>query len=412
MSPGKNGQPVRAGGPFSRGPFSRRPFSRRPFSPRPFGAPRQLGLRVSKAGWTNLALQAAAFLLALGVTSAILLLAGAPPLKAFAEIARGAAGSVSGVANVLVAWVPLLLASAAVLVTFTAGLWNIGVEGQIVLGAVLTTWVLRLLQGTALPSGLIIVLAICAGVVGGALWAVLAGLLKTFGGVNEIFGGLGLNYVATALTLWLIFGPWKRPGVGSMSGTEPFPDRLALPVIGNLRLSLWSLGLGIAAVIAVYVFIERSYVGLRLKAVGLNRRAAFLLGVPAWQYGLLAFLICGGLAGLAGAVQVTGVYHRLIPSISSGYGFLALMIGMLIRYRAVWVAPIALFFAALNIGSIQLPIVLKLDSTLSGVLQGSLVLFVLLVEGARQRYLRRTRLAGGRSTEPAAAELSGRVADG
>jgi len=85
---------------------------------------------------------------------------------------------------------------------------------------------------------------------------------------------------------------------------------------------------------------------------------------------------------------------------------------MLIRYRAVWVAPIALFFAALNIGSIQLPIVLKLDSTLSGVLQGSLVLFVLLVEGARQRYLRRTRLAGGRSTEPAAAELSGRVADG
>ena len=114
--------------------------------------------------------------------------------------------------------------------------------------------------------------------------------------------------------------------------------------------------------------------------------------MPTWQYGLLAFLVCGALAGLAGAVQVTAVYHRLIPSISSGYGFLGLMIGMLILYRAIWVAPVALFFAALNIGSIQLPIVLKLDSTLSGVLQGALVLFVLLVEGARAALMRHARL--------------------
>ena len=138
-------------------------------------------------------------------------------------------------------------------------------------------------------------------------------------------------------------------------------------------------------------------VSLQMKNGGqrAGNRAAFLLGVPTWQYGLLAFLICGALAGLAGAVQVTAVYHRLIPSISSGYGYLGLMIGMLILYRAIWVAPVALFFAALNIGSIQLPIVLKLDSTLSGVLQGALVLFVILVEGARQRYLHRARVRIG-----------------
>jgi len=354
------------------------------------------GFRVLRTNiWANVGLQLAALVAAVLITSAILLIAGAPPLRAFAEIARGIGGSVGNVSNVLVAWVPLLLASSGVLITFAAGLWNIGVEGQIVLGAVLTTGVLRTLQHTDLPPALILVAAVVAGALGGALWASLAGLLKTFGGVNEIFGGLGLNFVATALTLWLIFGPWKRPGVGSMSGTEPFPESLWLPTVGRLRLSMWSLLLGIVVAAAVYVLLERTHVGLRLRAVGANSRAAFLLGVPTWQYGLLAFLMCGGIAGLAGAVQVTGVYHRLIPSISSGYGFLGLLVAMLIRYRAVWVTPIALFFAALNIGSIQLPIVLKLDSTLSGVLQGSLVLFVLVIEGARQRYLR--RLSGAAS---------------
>jgi simple sugar transport system permease protein len=353
------------------------------------------GSRFNRQTWINVGVQLGALALALLLTTVILLAAGAPPLAAYREIIYGAVGSLTSFSNVLVAWVPLLLAAAGVLVTFAAGLWNIGVEGQIVMGAVFTTWTLRLLQDTGLSPALIIILAVIAGMVGGALWAVLAGVLKTFGGVNEIFGGLGLNYVAIALTLWLIFGPWKRPGIGSMSGTEPFAEELWLPTVGGLRLSAWSLGLGILAVIFVYVLLERTYFGLKLKATGSNRRAAFLLGVPTWQYGLLAFLICGALAGLAGAVQVTGVYHRLIPSISSGYGFLGLMIGMLILYRAIWVAPVAMFFAALNIGSIQLPIVLKLDSTLSGVLQGALVLFVILVEGARQRYLRRKRVRIG-----------------
>lgn len=345
----------------------------------------------SSLRWTNLGFQLAAVLLALLFTTLILLLAGAPPLEAYKNILVGSLGTFKKFSDVLVAWVPLLLVTTGLLATFAAGLWNIGIEGQITLGAIFSTGLLRLLQDSALPPGLILVLAVLAGMLGGALWAALAGALKTFGGVNEIFGGLGLNFVATALTLWLIFGPWKRPGTGSMSGTEPFPQALWLPQLTGLRLSAWSVAIALACLVLIYLLLQGTYFGLRLKAVGRNLRAAFRLGIPTTRYLMLAFLICGALAGLAGAIQVVGVYHRLIPSISSGYGFLGLLVAMLINYRALWALPVSLFFAALNIGGIQLPIVLKLDSSLSGVLQGALVLFVLMMEGVRQRITGRAK---------------------
>ncbi|MEJ5240487.1 MAG: ABC transporter permease [Anaerolineales bacterium] len=336
----------------------------------------------------TLGLRTLAFVFAILVTILVLLASGAPPLEAFRQIVLGAFGSSKRFSDVLVSWVPLLLASSGLLLTFTAGLWNIGIEGQITLGAIVTTWVLRLLQESTLPPGLILLLATVAGMLGGALWASLAGALKTFGGVNEIFGGLGLNFVATALTLWLIFGPWKRPGIGSMSGTEPFPEALWLPTLPGLRLSAWGLAIGLLALAFVYLLLNNTYFGLRLKAVGKNARAAYLLGIPTWQHMMLAFLLCGALGGLAGSLQVTAVYHRLIPSISSGYGYLGLMVAMLVNFQALWVAPVAFFFAALNLGSIQLPIVLKLDSSLSGVIQGTLVLFALMLDGARRWFKR------------------------
>jgi simple sugar transport system permease protein len=230
---------------------------------------------------------------------------------------------------------------------------------------------------------LIIILGVLAGVVGGAVWASLAGALKVFGGVNEIFGGLGLNFVATALTIYLVFGPWKRPGVGSMSGTQPFEQRLWLPTLHDSELSLWALGISILVVVFVYFLLRGTHFGLRLKAVGKNPKAAFLMGIPTWQYSIFAFMLCGAFAGLAGAIQVSSVYHRLLPNISNGYGFLGLLVAMLINYHAFWAAPIAFIFAALNIGSVQLQILYKLDSSFAGVLQDLLVLLLLLAEGAR-----------------------------
>ncbi|MCB0101224.1 MAG: ABC transporter permease [Anaerolineales bacterium] len=333
--------------------------------------------------------QLIAFLLALGFVSLILLAVGASPFDAYKNMITGSVGSGRKFAEVLVSFVPLLLVTAGLLVTFSAGLWNIGVEGQIVLGAIGTTWVLRQFVESSVSPWLVISLAILGGMIVGAIWASFAGMLKTFGGVNEIFGGLGLNFVATALTLYLIFGPWKRDGVASMSGTEPFPEAFALPQLEGFRISPWALVIALVAVMIVYFILNGTYFGLKIIAVGKNIRAAYLLGIPTWQYSLYSFLICGALAGVAGALQVTAVYYRLIPAISSGYGYLGLMVAMLINYQAIWAVPVALFFAALNIGSIQLPIVMKLDSSLSGVLQGILVLFVLLTEGVRQKIVKK-----------------------
>jgi len=344
---------------------------------------------MKKSNWLNFGFQIGAIILALLFTTAVLLLAGAPPLQAYLSVVKGMVSSMDDITNVLSAWAPLLLTTCGVLLTFAAGLWNIGIEGQIMAGAIFTTGALRLMLNSSMPTGWILVIGFLAGLVGGAIWAALAGVLKIFGGVNEIFGGLGLNFVATAFALYLIIGPWARPGIASTSGTLMFPQKLWLPALGNYAFSPWALGLGILVVILVFFLLRGTQFGLRLKAVGKNVKAAFLMGVPTWQYSMIAFLICGAFAGLAGAIQVTSVYHRLTPAISSGDGFLGLLVAMLINYQALWAAPITLFFAALNIGGIQLPIILKLDSSLSGVLQETLVLFVLLVEGARQNLFRK-----------------------
>jgi ABC-type uncharacterized transport system permease subunit len=171
-----------------------------------------------------------------------------------------------------------------------------------------------------------------------------------------------------------------------MSGTEPFDQTYWLSQITGSRLSPWALGIGIVSLIIVFFILKGTYFGLKLKAVGKNGKAAQLLGIPTTGYLMSAFLVCGAFAGLAGAIQVVGVYHRLIPMISSGYGYLGMMVAMLVNFQPIWVALIALFFAALNIGSIQLQIALNVDSTLAGVLQGALLLFFLMMEGVRSKY--------------------------
>lgn len=324
--------------------------------------------------------------LALALTVLVALPSGAPPLQTLQVLLLGGLGSMSKFGQVLTVFVPLMLCSAGLLVPFTARLWNIGIEGQVVLGAIFCTGALMPFDQGG-PAH--IALALAAGMLGGALWALLAGVLKTWGRVHEIFSGLGLNFVAMGLTIWLIFGPWKRPGVASMSGTETLDVSLWLDRMGRLASSWTALTLAAAALVMVAFLLTRTQWGLGLKAVGQNPKAARLFDLSPRRRMLQAFALCGALGGLAGAVQVLGVYHRLLPSISSGYGYTALLVGMMASFRILPVPFICLFFAVLNVGSIQLPLQLNLDSSFSGVIQGLMVLSVFVTQGLRAWLIRR-----------------------
>lgn len=314
--------------------------------------------------------------------SAVLALSGVAPLETFRLLVQGSLGSTVYLGHVLKTFMPLTLCSMGLVYTFRIGIWNIGIEGQIIAGALggfaffrlFDTWI-----WIAFP------LALAGSFVAGAFLALMSGLLKTRFGVHEIFAGLGLNFVTQGLTLWLIFGPWKRPGIASMSGTDPIANVFFLSEKGPFALSPFAIALVVVVFFLSWVLIRQTLIGLKLHASGTNPTASRLLGLRPSLSLLFALTVCGGLAGLAGFFQVTGVYHRLIPSISSGYGYLAILVVLLSRYDIRFVPLISFFFSCLNVGSIQLPMVLQIDSSLSGVIQGLVVLFFLLVKSMKDR---------------------------
>lgn len=306
----------------------------------------------------------------------LLLLFGANPLEAANALWQGAFGSQDRLLGTVAFWIPLTLCAIGLMLTFTAGLWNIGIEGQFILGSIGASWVALGLKGQ--PAWVMVPLEILAAMAAGALWAGLSGLLKTHGKVHEIFSGLALTNLAIILTNYLISGPWQPPEGGSFRGTQPFVAEALLPRLAESRFSPLSLALASVAFAVVAVLLSNTTWGLKLKALGRNPRSAFLLGVSSQRETILAMMACGALAGLAGAVRVLSWFDSLRQSISGGIGFLALLVVMLAGYRILWAPFVAFFFSAVLQGSIILQLRTQLHSSLGGILTGVLVLFTLL----------------------------------
>ena len=329
-----------------------------------------------------------AILVSIVFVSFLLALFEIPIFETYRLLLTGSLGSMTKFGDTLMVGVPVIIASASLVITFKAGLWNIGVEGQIIAGAVAASFIARELQ---LPSGILLPVMILAGAFGGAFWGLLVGLLKVRGGVNEIFGGLGLNFVATGLVVYLIIGPWSRKGIASTSGTEPFRQDAWFPTIEGFRLSPLAVAISLLVVFIVIFVFSRTQFGLKLRAIGLNPDSSYRFGIPTSRYLLLAFILGGAVAGLAGVTQVASIHHRLVPSISGGYGYLGILVVLLAGYRPLLLVPIAFFFSMIAIGSIQWQLRLGLHSSLGGVFQGTLVLSVILISAMRLIRQRRKR---------------------
>ena len=325
--------------------------------------------------------------ISLAVAAALVIAVGRDPLDVVDALWQGAFKDSRKLGGVFNFWIPLSLVSIGLVVTFRAGLWNIGVEGQMMMGALFASWGAQyiLLDGYLAP--LLHILLLCLAALGGMFWAWVVGALKIRLGVNEIFGGVALNALVNVISIYLISGPWQPRIGGSAQGTEPFPKPALLPEFApTFPVNIFMIALVAAAFVIVYALLNRTRWGLNLKAVGKNMRSAQLLGVATERTSMSAFLVCGALAGVAGSYRVLFTFDNLRPLASGGIGFLGLLVVLLLSIRLLWVPLIAFAFAAILTGSTRLQIApsLKLDSSLAGVMQGMLVLFVILFQGVRE----------------------------
>ncbi|MCY4466641.1 MAG: ABC transporter permease [Chloroflexi bacterium] len=325
--------------------------------------------------------------ISLAVAAALVIAVGRDPLDVVDALWQGAFKDSRKLGGVFNFWIPLSLVSIGLVVTFRAGLWNIGVEGQMMMGALFASWGAQyiLLDDSLAP--LLHVALLCLAALGGMFWAWVVGALKIRLGVNEIFGGVALNALVNVISIYLISGPWQPRIGGSAQGTEPFPQPALLPEFAQtFPVNIFMIVLVAAAFVIVYALLNRTRWGLNLKAVGKNMRSAQLLGVATERTSMSAFLVCGALAGVAGSYRVLFTFDNLRPLASGGIGFLGLLVVLLLSIRLLWAPLVAFAFAAILTGSTRLQIApsLKLDSSLAGVMQGMLVLFVILFQGVRE----------------------------
>jgi simple sugar transport system permease protein len=284
----------------------------------------------------------------LAVSGVVVLAAGKSPVAALAALFEGAFGSTYGFLNVWTKSCPLILTGLAVVVAFRAGFWNIGAEGQLILGAAAAGWI-----GTwaGVPAGVHGALALAAAFAAGAGWCLIAAWLRVRRGTLEVIATILLNFVALYLLSWLVHGPLMQAS-GAQPIGDPVADSARLPrLFGRTFTPHAGLLLAIAAAGAVRFVLDRTETGFRMRAVGLNPRAAAWAGMPVERSLVIAAALSGGIAGVAGGVEILGVLGRLYDKVSPGYGFTAIAVALLARLRPLAVIPAALFFGALEAGS-------------------------------------------------------------
>jgi len=320
-------------------------------------------------------------LMVLGVGALALLgliaLAGESPLRVLAILIGDGFLTRASLADALVRSIPLTLTGLGVALSFRAGVFNIGADGQLLIGAALAVACAPMLG--PFPSGLSLPLLLLAGAVGGAVWGGIAGILKAQFGANEIIATIMLNYIAIQLVSWLIRGPLQEP-MGIFPRSDKLASSLRLPVLfDGTRISA---GLIVAALacVAVWFLVAHSRYGYALTVTGKNPDAARYGGIRPAVIAFSVLCLSGGLAGLAGIVEVSGLHGRLQEGFSGGIGITAIAVALLARLNPPWVPVAAFGFAGLYVGSDAVARITAVPFPLVHVIEGAIVLAFLVLQ--------------------------------
>jgi ABC-type uncharacterized transport system permease subunit len=314
------------------------------------------------------------FVLALIFGAAILLAFGVNPLEAYAVMVKGSLGSGYALSETLVKAIPLMLTGLGVSIAFRMLFWNIGAEGQLAWGGIAAAFAALFLSDYVGGFALIPLMMILA-VLAGAMWALIPAALKAWIGVNEILTTLMMNYIAILIVEYLYTGPWRDPGGYGFPGTAEFPQAAWLPrLTGRIHAGLI---IAILAAALVWFILSRTRWGYEIRVIGENPKAARYSGMSIARNIVLVMLLSGGLAGLAGMAEVSGIAHRLYQGLTVGTGYTAIIVAWLANLNPWGVLLVAFLLAALLVGGDQMQIALGLPAAVAGILQGAILFFVL-----------------------------------
>jgi general nucleoside transport system permease protein len=344
--------------------------------------------------WLSPVLTVVAVIVALVIGAVVLAFVGGDPIRAYLHIVDAAFGDIGVLSDTLVKATPLILTGLACALAFRMRLWNIGAEGQFLLGA----WgasavVLAPILPAGTPALLVVPAMMVAGAAAGGAWGFVPGILRARLGVNEIITTLMLNYVALAWIQFWVFGPWSE---GGFQQTVAFPREAWLPRLTDFASQIPALAgltthlglvFALAATAVLSIVVSRTRWGYEMRLIGDNARAARYAGIATARYIVVVFAISGALAGLAGMSEVTGVVHRLQDRISPGYGFTAIIIAYLARFGPWRVVLASILFGALILAGREIQ-----PSGVPAMIQG-VILFCLILAEVFTRY----RIRIGRS---------------
>lgn len=315
----------------------------------------------------------AAVLLAFGVVTLFIVGTGKDPVRVFTKMFVGAFGTEFGLTETFVKAIPLMLCGLGVSLAYRIQVWNIGAEGQFIAGAIAATAVIIYFPG--LPFWIAIPAMMIAGMLAGAIWGLFTALPKVFFNVNELIISLMLNYVALLALDFFVFGPWRDPHGMNFPGTRQFTAAESLPLFGDSRLHLGLL-FGLIAVALTTVAVRYTRWGYELRLLGANPEAARHAGIPIRFHVLFVMILSGGLAGLAGMSEVSGVTHRLLYGISPGYGYTAIIVAWIARLSPIGIVVSSVLFGGLIVGGYSVQ-TLGLPSSVSNLIQGAVLFFLI-----------------------------------